>query len=411
MLLAGYFSSFAAKEGDSKDVSFNKLLIFIIALSCCFCGMVWSIMYYFVFGVGLTMILPLIFIVVVGGATIISHLIKDHKILIYAQLTCITWISALIQWSIGSMEYSGLVICWSFLGPLGALIFLSLREAIIWMLMFVVIVAISALYEPALLGSPNPVSQSVNNMFYVMNIGISLSVVFAASSWFVQTIKKEKLRSDILANKIQALFGQHVSKEIADQLINDETEGAKSDHFDATVMFADIRDFTVFADSRTPREVGNFQNTVFSEFINIIRAHRGVVLQALGDGVMAIFGAPIRNETHAQDGVNAGFGMLKKVKELSQSGGIPEMKLGIGLHSGRVIAGEVGNEIRKFYTLSGTNVIVAARIEQLNKTFSSQFLISSSVLDRIETNDIQIISLGNQKLKGISKEVGIYKLC
>lgn len=120
MSITNYFSSFASKEGDTKEVTFNKFLILIIALSCCLCGMIWSIMYYFVFGVGLTMALPLLFVVIVGGAIIISHSFKNYKILVYAQLVCITWISALIQWSIGSMEYSGLVICWSFLGPLGA---------------------------------------------------------------------------------------------------------------------------------------------------------------------------------------------------------------------------------------------------------------------------------------------------
>lgn len=410
MSLASNLSFFAAKEGDTKEDTFNKLLILIIALSCCLCGLVWSTMYYFVFGIGLTMTLPFLFVVIVGGAIIVSHFIKDHRILIFAQLACITWISALIQWSIGSMEYSGLVICWSFLGPLGALIFLSYRDAIIWMLMFVGIVVASAWYEPALLGSPQPVSQPVKIMFYIMNIGISLSVVFAASFWFVQTIKREKLRSDLLANKIQALFGQHVSKEIANQLINEDIRGSKSDHFDATVMFVDIRDFTVFADSRSPREVGNFQNTVFSEFINIVRSHQGVVLQALGDGIMAIFGAPVRNTTHAQNGVDAGFEMLNKVKELSESGEIPEIKLGIGIHSGKVIAGEVGNDLRKFYTLSGTNVIVAARIEQLNKKFSSQFLISGNSFERVKTDEIKSTFLGKQALKGISKQVEVYQL-
>jgi hypothetical protein len=113
--------NFAHHPEDSKDVAFSKLFVAIVALSCCACGLVWSAMYYVVFGLGLTMILPLGFALIVGTTAIIADRISDHRPLIYAQLGCITWISASIQWSIGSMEHSGLVISWCFLGPLGAL--------------------------------------------------------------------------------------------------------------------------------------------------------------------------------------------------------------------------------------------------------------------------------------------------
>ncbi|MBT8191702.1 MAG: hypothetical protein KJO29_14820 [Bacteroidia bacterium] len=367
-------------------------------------------MYYFVYGIGLTMVLPLLFVVIVGAAAIVSHYIRNHKVLIFTQLACITWISALIQWSIGSMEYSGLVICWSFLGPLGALIFLSLKEAIGWMIMFVIIVFISAWFEPALLGQILTVSDPVKIMFYIMNIGVSLTVVFFAATWFVQTIKKEKLRSDMLANRIQALLGQHVSKEVAVELIDDNKDKANSRFYLSTVMFVDIRDFTSFADSRAPREVGNFQNAVFCEFIDIIKDNNGIVLQALGDGIMAVFGAPNENKTHPKNAVKAGFQILDRIKKLHDSGEIPFIKLGIGLHTGKVIAGEVGNELRKFYLLSGSNVIIASRIEQLNKKLESEFLVSQELINHLPDNYITSINRGEQKLKGISRLIEIHQL-
>ena len=403
-------NSFAARPNDSKSDTFDKLLILTISLCCGFSGLIWSLMYYVVFDFGLTMLLPLGFIVIVGSGMLVSHFMRDHRPLLYAQLACITWISAFIQWSIGSMENSGWVICWSFLGPLGALIFLSLRQAILWMIMFIFIVIVSAWYEPALLGTPLEVSEPVRIMFYVMNIGTSLIIVFIATSWFVRRIKNEKRRSDKLADRLQALFGQHVSKEIAEELITKDGDVGPGKYFDVSVMFVDIRNFTTFAESRAPREVSNFQNLVFGEFINIVREHKGIVLQALGDGIMAVFGAPVENEEHALDAIQAGYAILKKVQELSDNGEIPVTTLGIGLHSGKVIAGEVGNEFRKFYILSGSNVIVAARIEQLNKEYSSQFLISKSVYDRINQTSIEYKFKGEQLLKGISKPVGIYQL-
>ncbi len=138
---------------------------------------------------------------------VVSHFLKDHRWLIYAQLTCITWISALIQWSIGSIDQAGLVIAWSFLGPLGALIFLSIRQAVLWMLMFVGIVVVSAVVQPALLGERLQVSDEIRMMFYIMNVGTSTTVVFAASAWFVSTIQFERLRANTLLKKIQTLFG------------------------------------------------------------------------------------------------------------------------------------------------------------------------------------------------------------
>jgi class 3 adenylate cyclase len=211
-------------------------------------------------------------------------------------------------------------------------------------------------------------------------------------------------------NKLQALFGQHVSKEVAEELIAKNPQDAGSKFLDVTVLFADIRDFTVFAESRAPKEVGNFQNLVFGEFINIVRENKGIVLQALGDGIMAVFGAPVENETHPENAITAGHAMLTKVNDLMNLGEIPETRLGIGLHSGKVIAGEVGNEIRKFYSLSGSNVIIAARIESMNKEFDSQFLVSQSVCDRINQDGINWSYKGEHKLKGISKPVGIYQL-
>ena len=408
--ISHWFRGFASRPGDSSDEAFTKMLILIIALSCSACGLVWSAIYFAVFGFGLTMILPLSFVVIVGGAIVISHRIANHRPLVYAQLFCITWISAFIQWSIGSMDQSGVVIAWSFLGPIGALIFLSSRQAVVWMAMFLAIVVISAAFEPALLGYPLSVTDRTQVLFYIMNLGASTIIVFAAFAWFVHTIQRERGRSESLLQRIRTLFGQHVSREVADELIAHDIEESDSKSFEVTIMFLDIRDFTVFADSRAPKEVANFQNTVFSELINIVRAHKGIVLQILGDGIYAVFGAPLRNETHVADAVDASYAMLEKTKELSEEGKIPPIRVGIGLHTGKVIAGELGNEYRKLYSLTGSNVIIASRIEQLNKDLKTQFLVSEAVYQKTIKMGYPVTSHGKTKLKGIAKPIGVYQL-
>ncbi len=212
-----------------------------------------------------------------------------------------------------------------------------------------------------------------------------------------------------MLDKIQSLFGQQVSEEVALELIRSPSE-IDSKTYDLTIMFLDIRDFTVFADSQEPAEVTRFQNIVFGELIEIVRANYGVVLQILGDGIMAVFGAPVVRLDHAENAIKAGYEMVQKVKELGNTGIIPPIKIGIGLNSGNVIAGNVGNESRRFYSLTGKNVIIAARIEQLNKEFDSQFLVSESAYRAQQGLELSVEALGDVALKGIEQPVGVYKL-
>ena len=208
--------TFARRPDDSDETAFFKILVLVVALSCCGCGLVWSALYATVFGIGLTMALPFAFVVIVGTSIIVSAIIKDHRPMIYSLLTCITWISALIQWSIGSSVDSGLVICWSFLGPIGALMFLSVRQALVWMAMFVIIIGISFGLEPALQGTPLPVSDSMRAIFLSMNMGTASIIVFATAGWFVRSI--QKALSDLKEAQIllidaekQAVVGRLVS--------------------------------------------------------------------------------------------------------------------------------------------------------------------------------------------------------
>ena len=124
---------------------------------------------------------------------------------------------------------------------------------------------------------------------------------------------------------------------------------------------------------------------------------------------MAVFGAPVVNQDHVEQAVSAGYAMIEQVEALGRAGKIPPIKIGIGLNSGTVIAGNVGNETRRFYSLTGKNVIIAARVEQLNKQFNSQFLISENTF-RAHQSHLSAESLGEVNLKGIEQAVGVYKL-
>ena len=156
--------------------------------------------------------------------------------------------------------------------------------------------------------------------------------------------------------------------------------------------------------------MASFQNIFFGEILNIVRHHKGITIQILGDGIMAVFGAPIQNSTHIYDAVKAGYAMLEKVNELSKLKKIPPTRIGIGLHTGPVVAGNIGNDFRKQYSLTGTTVNIASRIEQLNKAFNSQFLVSEAIKTGIHHWGYSATYLEDVALKGIKDSLKVYKL-
>jgi len=223
------------------------------------------------------------------------------------------------------------------------------------------------------------------------------------------SLGEEQNKTQKMLEKIETLFGQQVSEAIVQELVAIEGE-INSKLYTVTIMFLDIRDFTVFADSKTPKEVASFQNVVFGELIEIVRKNKGITNQILGDGIMAVFGAPVTTTDHAFNAVTAGYAILDKIKELADKGKIPHIRIGIGLNSGKVIAGNIGNARRKQYSLTGSAVIIASRIEQLNKIYKSQFLVSKEVYKKIKNKGYPITKLGDVELKGIENAVGIYQL-
>ena len=237
-------------------------------------------------------------------------------------------------------------------------------------------------------------------------------MVFAgAAAAFVSAELKTRVKTTFdfqeKKNELEVLFGQQVSKEVSKALI--EEKGATKRR-EATVMFLDIRNFTAFADVHTAEEVIDYQNQFLSPVIDIINQHQGVVFQILGDGLMACFGSPGENVLHADMAFQASLRILKQVEQASAENVIPPTTVGIGLHSGLMVTGNIGNENRKQFSISGTPVIVASRIEQLNKKYGTQLLISGQVHDQIAKGKMAITYLGEEPLRGIGTPVKIYKV-
>jgi adenylate cyclase len=209
-------------------------------------------------------------------------------------------------------------------------------------------------------------------------------------------------------NEIQKLFGQQISKEIVDELVDNRYEVQSRVRF-AAIMFLDIRNFSIFAQNKSPEEIIAYQNNVFSFIIEIINENKGIVNQIMGDGLMAIFGAPIEHENDCQLAVKSALEINKELKRRNEAGLIPETVIRIGINAGEVVTGNVGTSERKQYSITGQPVIIAARLEQINKELDSVILISDSVYKRVKL-DIEPIDHQDVVIKGITESITVYQL-
>ena len=210
-------------------------------------------------------------------------------------------------------------------------------------------------------------------------------------------------------NNLEKAFGQQVSKEVVDEFIQNNLTITSRER-KATVMFLDIRDFSNFCEGKTPEEINKYQNQALSFMIDIVKKNRGIVNQILGDGFMATFGAPVEDEKHTYNAVNAANEIILQLKFKNEEGKIENTRVGIGIHCGEVITGNVGTEDRKQYSVIGNTVILAARLEQLNKEFNSSVIVSKDVIDNVKTDGIEWISLGDVNVKGFANPIEVYKL-
>jgi adenylate cyclase len=173
-------------------------------------------------------------------------------------------------------------------------------------------------------------------------------------------------------------------------------------------MFLDIREFSRFAAGRPPGEVMHYLNTLFSGMIPVIHEHRGIINKFLGDGFMAVFGAPLDDQDHCRNAVAAARSILLKVEEMNSSRQITPTRVGIGLHLGVAVTGNVGGGDRMEYTVIGEVVNLAARIEQATKTWQAQLLVSGEVMDALGEEAGE--DLGLVELKGHDQAIRLFKL-
>jgi len=206
-------------------------------------------------------------------------------------------------------------------------------------------------------------------------------------------------------------FGKYISQEIRDEILSGRVS-LDGEMKRVTLLFSDLRDFTTLVENSHPKEVVTIMNQYFTEMASAIKTFRGQVLQYVGDEIEAVFGAPVAYDDHPDMAVKAALDMRRRLIILNQNlekQGFGPLNHGIGIHTGAVLAGNIGSKDRISYALIGDTVNLASRIEGLTKQFSYDIILSQTSHDLL-TGAFITEQLSAVKIKGKKEEVIIYKL-
>jgi adenylate cyclase len=203
--------------------------------------------------------------------------------------------------------------------------------------------------------------------------------------------------------RIREAFGTYVDAEVAEHILKEGTS-LEGEEVEVTIMFIDIRNFTGFAERTPAPEVVASINRLFERIVPIIHAHGGHVDKFIGDGLLAVFGAPRRQPDHAGEALAAALEIDRTVR----SGVAGELRIGIGLNSGTVVAGNVGGAGRLEFSVIGDAVNVAARVEAATRQTGDTILLAERTKELLRDAGVPLAQRLGVALKGKTETVLLY---
>jgi adenylate cyclase len=217
------------------------------------------------------------------------------------------------------------------------------------------------------------------------------------------------VESTVREQRRRERLGRYFSPGVV-ELLEKREAGGEGETAEVTLLFADLRDFTLLTADRSAVEVVRQLNDFHEAMVAVLFAHGGTLDKYLGDGVMAYFGAPVAQADHAVRAVRCALAMqdaLAALNRVRQAAGSPPLRLGVGIHTGSVVVGDIGARLRREYTAIGHAVNVASHIEQQTKALGVPILVSEESRRAIG-DALALRSAGEVEVKGASGPVRLF---
>ena len=221
-------------------------------------------------------------------------------------------------------------------------------------------------------------------------------------------VMAEELREKEL---IKDTFGKAVDPLVRDHLLSGQL-ALGGELKEVTVLFSDIRSFTGISESHPPEVIVSMLNRYFERMSACVQVEGGTVNKYIGDAIMAIFGAPLEHADHILRAVRAAERMLRTNRDLNhelESEGLPVLNTGIGIHTGKVLAGTIGSRDRLEYTVVGDTVNLASRVEGMCKGLGERLLITTEVRAALAKPERARFK-GKARVKGRQESIALYAL-
>ena len=220
------------------------------------------------------------------------------------------------------------------------------------------------------------------------------------------------LGSDALdRRRFRDSFARYLSRDVMARVLAD-APSLRGEHREVSILFSDLRGFTTLSEQMEPARIATHLNEYFGEMTAAIFAHRGMINDFVGDAVMAVFGAPMADDDHAWHAVQSALAMdraLQALNERWEAVGLPRLRMGIGIHTGGVFAGNIGGRDRIKYTVIGDPVNVASRVEGLNKELGTTILVTEETLTAVGDR-VRVRDCGPQAVKGRVEKVRVFEV-
>lgn len=251
-----------------------------------------------------------------------------------------------------------------------------------------------------------------NNFFDYLTV--STLEYFCSKIGFILEEAVEYKKSVFIQGRLRSAFSKYVPDEIIDELLKSESteKQAANEKRKVAILICDIRNFTTISEVNQPENVVSFLNGYFSRMVDVIKTHGGSIDKFMGDAIMAIFGAPISYVDNAKRAVDAALEMVSIIPEIPCSLlQFPEgMKfdIGIGIHYGEVIVGNIGCKDKTDYTVIGDSANLASRLEGLTKQYGARIIISQAVRNELDEG-YNLLQVDTVKVKGKKLGVQVYR--